>query len=485
MKNRYSFWMNKLWIVGFMTGCLTLSSCDDEKDLTTGMPENQLINNIVLKVTKQLPVAIGMDTTIVHSIVPANPTNPELLWTSSDESVATVAQDGTITGKAVGTAVITVMPAIGFGVTNSTLQTVEVTVVPEIIKATSIEFTNEDADGNPLTELYQMDDVQLTYNILPENHTYSYLTWKSSDEGIATVDENGKVTGVEPGNVTIYAYTHDDSGVIGKIDLKILPYIPVEDITIRPYDDMLYMDEVITLDYTFTPESATASTVEWTSSDDKIVTVKQGKVTAVGFGTAVVTARCIANDKSASVTITVEAGAWIWDKRNNFKNWEISQAYSSFVIQDGKMVVTCGQQNADMKRADLRLAASATAPVYMNWGNYPVLALRTDLPGGGKGVGKGGVYTLNLAPVTGGGANKAENNGLLLDDGTRMLYWDVSAWGNVSTTETIPYRTFEVKVADIYNLNLPTSKYTVYWIRTFKSVAEAEAFAKAEVKAEN
>ena len=166
------------------------------------------------------------------------------------------------------------MPAIGFGVTNSTLQTVEVTVVPEIIKATSIEFTNEDADGNPLTELYQMDDVQLTYNILPENHTYSYLTWKSSDEGIATVDENGKVTGVEPGNVTIYAYTHDDSGVIGKIDLKILPYIPVEDITIRPYDDMLYMDEVITLDYTFTPESATASTVEWTSSDDKIVTVK-------------------------------------------------------------------------------------------------------------------------------------------------------------------------------------------------------------------
>ena len=123
MKNRYSFWMNKLWIVGFMTGCLTLSSCDDEKDLTTGMPENQLINNIVLKVTKQLPVAIGMDTTIVHSIVPANPTNPELLWTSSDESVATVAQDGTITGKAVGTAVITVMPAIGFGVTNSTLQT--------------------------------------------------------------------------------------------------------------------------------------------------------------------------------------------------------------------------------------------------------------------------------------------------------------------------------------------------------------------------
>lgn len=485
MKNRYSFLKNKLWIIGFMAGCLTLSSCDDERDLTTGMPENQLINNIILKVTDQLPVAIGMDTTIVYNIIPENPANPELLWSSSDESIATVSQNGTISGKAEGKAVITVLPVIGFGVQNSTQRIIEVTVVPEVIKTTAIEFTNQDTEGHPVTEFYQTDDVQLTYNILPENHTYSYLTWESSNESIATVDEKGKVTGIEPGDVTIYAYTHDHSGVVGKIELKVLPYIPVEDVTIKPYEDKLYMHEEITLDYTFIPESATASTVEWSSSDEKIVTVKQGKVTAVGFGTAIVTARCILNDKSASVAITVDAGAWIWDERNDFKNWSISQNYSSFVIQDGKMVVTCGQQNADMKRADLKLAASATVPVYMNWGNYPVLALRTDLPGGGKGVGKGGVYTLNLAPVTGSGASKAENNGLLLDDGTRMLYWDVSSWGNVSTTETISYRTFEVKVADIYNQNLPTGKYTVYWIRTFKSVAEAEAFAKAEVKAEN
>lgn len=484
MKNKYSFLINKIGIIGLMAGCL-ISSCDDEKDMTIGMPENQLINNIILKVTNELPVAVGMDTTIVYSIVPENPTNPELLWTSSDESVATVSQNGTISGKAEGKAVITVLPAVGFGVPNSTQQSIEVTVVPEIIKATAIEFTNEDNEGNLMTELYQMDDVQLTYNILPENHTYSYLTWKSSDESIATVDENGKVTGVAPGDVTIYAYTHDHSGIIGEINLRILPYIPVEDITISPYEDKLYMYEEITLDYAFTPASATASTVEWSSSDESVVTVEQGKVTAVGFGTAVVTARCILNDKSSSVTITVEAGAWIWDERNNFKNWVISQNYSSFVIQDGKMVVTCGQQNTEMKRADLRLTASEKAPVYMHWGNYPVIALRTDLPGGGKGVGKGGVYTLNIVPVSGSGTSKAENNGILLADGTRMLYWDVSTLGNISTTEMIPYKTFEVKVADIYNQNLPTGKYTVYWIRTFKSVAEAEAFAKADVEAGN
>lgn len=41
------------------------------------------------------------------------------------------------------------------------------------------------------------------------------------------------------------------------------------------------------------------------------------------------------------------------------------------------MIVTCGQQNTEMKRADLRLSASDKAP--MHWGNYPVIALRTDL----------------------------------------------------------------------------------------------------------
>lgn len=241
------------------------------------------------------------------------------------------------------------------------------------------------------------------------------------------------------------------------------------------------MSQELALDYSFTPESATASTVEWLSSDEKVVTVKQGVVTAVGFGTATVSATCISNGKSSSVTLTVDPGWWIWDGRNSFKNWGIAQNYSSFVVQDGKMIVTCGQQNTEMKRADLRLSASDKAP--MHWGNYPVIALRTDLPGGGKGIGKGGVYTLNLVLTSGTGASKSENNGILLNDGTRMLYWDVASWGKFSTTELCYYKTFEVKVADIYNQNLPTGQYTVYWIRSFKSVAEAEAYANAEVAA--
>ena len=163
-----------------------------------------------------------------------------------------------------------------------------VTVIPEVIKATGIEFTNVDGEGNLVKELYQTDKLQLTYRILPADHTYSYLTWKRSDESKATVDEKGVVTGIEPGNVSIYAYTHDKSGVVGEFKLDILPFIPVEDVKIEPHNELLYVSQELALDYSFTPESATASTVEWLSSDEKVVTVKQGVVTAVGFGTATV-----------------------------------------------------------------------------------------------------------------------------------------------------------------------------------------------------
>ena len=171
----------------------------------------------------------------------------------------------------------------------------------------------------------------------------------------------------------------------------------------------------------------------------------------------------------------------MWDGRNEFKNWGLGQAYSSIAIEDGKMVVTAGAQNATMKRADLKYTA---VPVTMDFGQYPVIALRTTLPSGGKGSGKGGEYTLDLVTSAGNVSGKKCNTGVILDDGTHMLYYDVAQLNpGVAAAGAVTANTFQVKIADIMNENLPTSKYTVYWIRTFKSLDEAKAFAEAEVAA--
>ena len=177
-------YMNQFLLAGTLTGCLFLASCDKEQEFTTGMPEQQLINSIELEVTSKLPLAVGMDSTIVYKVAPEDAADKEVMWTSSNEKVAAVSQNGTITALTEGEAVITVKPVIGFGVTDVTEKTITVSVIPEIIEVTDIRLTNKDDEGNPLTSLYPGDEQKLTYTLLPENHTYSYLTCTRQPETI-------------------------------------------------------------------------------------------------------------------------------------------------------------------------------------------------------------------------------------------------------------------------------------------------------------
>ena len=75
--------------------------------------------------------------------------------------------------------------------------------------------------------------------------------------------------------------------------------------------------------------------------------------------------------------------------------------------------------------------------------------------------------------------------GELLSDGTNLIYYDVPSINAALGNGVVEANTFQIKVADIYNENLPTGQYTVYWIRTFKSIAEAKAFAEAEIATGN
>ena len=71
---------------------------------------------------------------------------------------------------------------------------------------------------------------------------------------------------------------------------------------------------------------------------------------------------------------------------------------------------------------------------------------------------------------------------LVLADGTRLIYYDIAAL-NKYDLGVIGFKTFQIKVADIPEANVTSDTYNVYWVRTFKSVAEMENFAEAEVAA--
>ena len=135
---------------------------------------------------------VGQTETLIATVSPADATNNTIEWSSSDENVVTV-EDGIVTAASPGTATITVTTQDG-GYTDSCIVTVLDTQPVTSVSISSHEET-----------LAVNDNVTLTATVLPDNATYPTVTWSTSNENVATVNQNGQVTAVSPGTATITA----------------------------------------------------------------------------------------------------------------------------------------------------------------------------------------------------------------------------------------------------------------------------------------
>ena len=122
--------------------------------------------------------------------------------------------------------------------------------------------------------------------IKPDNYPNKDVTWSSSNEATATVDENGLVTTHEVGTVTITATLKSDPSISSSVTIVVNP-IKVSKITVNGYGkDYLVKDDTVTLTTTVEPGDAANKSIVWSSSNNDVATVDQnGKVTAVGQGT--------------------------------------------------------------------------------------------------------------------------------------------------------------------------------------------------------
>lgn len=259
-------------------------------------------------------------------------------WTSSDESVATVDETGTVTAVAAGEANVTASVKDA-DIAASTHIKVVVTptgvVAPESIDLVTNGENTKDLDAK----------------LIPADATDVKLAYESSDESIATVDETGKVTAVANGECTITTYVvadakdadaselsavaveaadseeTDDSvatmpedlaamdsafGVVPenlKAETKVTVTTNVEGITLDKTEGVLTVGNTVTVTATVTPDTATNASVTWSSGDEAIATVdSEGKITAVAPGTATITAVSDSNpDANATYAVTVQA----------------------------------------------------------------------------------------------------------------------------------------------------------------------------------
>ncbi|MDE6378973.1 MAG: Ig domain-containing protein, partial [Muribaculaceae bacterium] len=134
------------------------------------------------------------------------------------------------------------------------------------------------------------ESVTLTATVLPEDAADKSLTWTSSDETIATVDADGKVTAVSVGEATITATAADESGVKAECTVTVIP-TPVASITLSSSSWSGKVGQTTNLTATVAPDNATDKSLTWSSNDESIATVdSDGKVTAVKVGEATITA---------------------------------------------------------------------------------------------------------------------------------------------------------------------------------------------------
>lgn len=134
----------------------------------------------------------GQTFAITAIVTPEEAANKTLLWTSSNEDVATVDQTGLVTTISAGTATITATATDGSEISASCIISVRKLVSDIILNETE-------------ATLNEGETVQLTATVLPEDATDRTVVWSSSNEAVAIVDTDGKVIAIDPGEAVITA----------------------------------------------------------------------------------------------------------------------------------------------------------------------------------------------------------------------------------------------------------------------------------------
>ena len=164
-------------------------------------------------------------------------------------------------------------------------------------------------------ELTVDETAALTATVIPTGAANRKVSWTSSDETVATVDESGNVTAVGAGTATV-TVTTEDGGFTASCAVTVkAKVISVTGVTLDKTELELTVDDTAKLTATVAPANADNAKVSWTSSDVTVATVDEnGNVTAIGAGTATVTVTTEDGSFTATCTVTVKAKAVPVDK---------------------------------------------------------------------------------------------------------------------------------------------------------------------------
>ena len=271
-------------------------------------------------------------------------------------------------------------------------ETAKTETTSESDDASDADATDSQETAVQLTEFFVVasqnqvtkgETTQLTLTIKPDNYPNKDVTWSSSNDATATVDENGLVTTHEVGTVTITAILKSDPTISSSVTIVVNP-IKVSKITVTGYGkDYLVKGDTVTLGSTVEPSDAADKNIVWSSSNESVATVEQnGKVTAVGQGTVSIKAM---NDDSGvygEQVITVYDNTPANYKVNVYvTNENQNTTYTINIPKDGTVVTpasvaqnTTGNGRTLVTKAEIRvLDELGSQPNWANISSKPIV----------------------------------------------------------------------------------------------------------------
>ena len=280
------------------------------------------VQQSVTKITidpSEVSLNFGDYMTLYATIEPIGLNNVKLKWVSSNENVIKITKPGDVTatiqaGQIGGTAVISAINQDNV-VVGSCLVIVKQKVDSITLSETSIVV--------PLSS----KRIQLRAIVSPDNASNKKVTWSSTNNNIAKVDEYGYVSLLTSGSVSIIA-TSEDNPVVTAI-CNITVETPVLSLVLDETTKIMYVGEATRLTYSILPTNASIKTVTWSSTNIAVVTVdSSGLLTAKGVGQSVIILRMADGSifKTCNVTVNQKATGVSFDVDNLELN--IGQSYT-------------------------------------------------------------------------------------------------------------------------------------------------------------
>lgn len=212
-------------------------------------------------------------------------------WTIGDDSIATVDENGIITGVKGGDTIVVVSSADGKMTAKCPV------TVSQPLMAIRMDGIDLQTNGQ--------SSATINYTLVPADTTEDNVTLSVDDDSVARLDGN-RIIAVNNGETKITA----TCGIV-KTSAKVTVTTKVEQIALSKTEGVLTVGNSVTVTATVTPDNATNTTINWTSSDEKVATVdSNGKVTAVAAGNATIKATSESDgDVSADYALTVNKAA--------------------------------------------------------------------------------------------------------------------------------------------------------------------------------